>query len=98
MIIWKRALALGFVSWLIPFVAAFPLFPIKASNAALYSTLLNLIGLANLAWLLGVYFRHRKIAFTRGSHHRYALDCDESCARRAILLRPAAYERFAILV
>jgi hypothetical protein len=61
MILWTRGLALGLVSWSIPFVLAFPLFPLKAHNAPLYSTLLNLIGLATTAWMLSVYFRVRKI-------------------------------------
>src|SRR5215475_15518044 len=62
MLNWKRAIAVGFVSWLIPFVIAFPLFRIKASNASLYSTILTLIGLASVAWLLRFYFSDRKIA------------------------------------
>ena len=60
MLHWKRAVTLGSVSWLIPFVLAFPLFSIKAHNAPLYNSLLQLIGLFTGAWLINVYFAGRR--------------------------------------
>src|SRR5262249_39231364 len=44
----------------LPFALSFPLFPIKASNAALYNSVLQLIGLATGAWLLNRYFASRR--------------------------------------
>jgi hypothetical protein len=63
MILWKRAAVFGFVSWLIPFALSFLLFPLKTANAPLYSSLLNLIGLATTAWMLYAYFRGRIISW-----------------------------------
>jgi hypothetical protein len=59
---WKRALALGFVSWLIPFVLGFILFPIKQSNAPLFGTLMGLAVLLTAGLLLNVYFRSRAVS------------------------------------
>ena len=50
MIDWKRAAVLGFLSWLIPFVA-FPLLPLKRANAPLFATLMMLIVLLTAAAL-----------------------------------------------
>jgi hypothetical protein len=42
MILWKRAALLGFLSWMIPFVISFLLFPLKKPNAPLFGTLMGL--------------------------------------------------------
>jgi uncharacterized membrane protein YpjA len=62
MILWKRAAVLGLLSWLIPFVISFLLFPLKKPNAALFETLMNLILLLTGGALLSVYFRNRPVA------------------------------------
>lgn len=59
---WKRAALLGFVSWLIPFLISFLLFPIKKSNAPLYDTLMTLVILLTAGALFQLYFRARPIA------------------------------------
>src|SRR5579863_3911654 len=61
MLRWKMALILGFMSWLIPFVLSFMLYPIKAFNSPLYNNILSLIGLATGALLLNVYFKARPV-------------------------------------
>ena len=38
---WKRALALGFLSWLLPFAIGFVLFPLKQINAPLLETFMS---------------------------------------------------------
>jgi hypothetical protein len=62
MILWRRAAALGLLSWLIPFAISFLLFPVKASNAALFESLMNLVLLLTGGALLSVYFRSRPVA------------------------------------
>ena len=62
MILWNRAAVLGLLSWLIPFVISFLLFPLKKPNAALFETLMNLILLLTGGALLSVYFRNRPVA------------------------------------
>lgn len=62
MILWKRAVLLGFFSWLVPFVVSFIVFPLKKSNAPLFSTLMNLVVLLTGAALLNHYFRNRSVS------------------------------------
>ncbi len=62
MILWKRAAVLGLLSWLIPFVISFLLFPLKQPNAALFETLMNLALLLTGGALLSDYFRNRPVA------------------------------------
>ena len=54
---WKRALALGFVSWLLPFAFGFALFPLKQRNAPLFETLMALAIIFTAALLARPYFR-----------------------------------------
>jgi len=61
MILWKRAVLLGVISWLIPFVVSFILFPLK-QNAPLFSTLMGLVVLLTGAALLHRYFRNRSVS------------------------------------
>jgi hypothetical protein len=61
MILWIRALLLGFFSWLIPFAISFFLFPMKKSNAPLFSTLMYLVELLTAGILLILYFRIRSL-------------------------------------
>ena len=53
---WKRALLLGFLSWLIPFLLAFPIFPLKRSNAPLFATIMTLVIVLTAGILLRVYY------------------------------------------
>jgi len=54
---WKRALGLGFLSWLAPFVFAFLVFPLKQTNAPLFDTVMSLVLIATAALLGRRYFR-----------------------------------------
>ncbi|MGA2908711.1 MAG: hypothetical protein ABSE36_13495 [Terracidiphilus sp.] len=56
-----RAILLGLLSWLIPFVISFAAFPLKKSNAPLFSTLMYLIVLVTAGLLLVWYFRKRVV-------------------------------------
>ena len=54
---WKPALALGFLSWLLPFVFSFLAFPLKRASPPLFDTAMA-IALIAVAGLLGRrYFR-----------------------------------------
>jgi hypothetical protein len=57
-----RAILLGLLSWVIPFVVSFALFPLKKSNAALFSTLMYLVVLVTAGGLLNLYFRKRAVS------------------------------------
>jgi hypothetical protein len=61
MILWKRAARLGLVSWAIPFMVSFLLFPLKKSNAPLFGTSMDLVVLLTGAALLKRYFRDRPV-------------------------------------
>ena len=54
---WKRALALGFLSWLFPFIGGFAAFPLKRVDPALFDTVMALILLITAALLAARYFR-----------------------------------------
>ena len=56
-----RAVWIGLLSWFIPFLAGFILFPVKKTNAPLFSTLMYLIVLATAGLLLIWYFRKRAV-------------------------------------
>ena len=62
MILWKRAALLGVMSWLIPFVISFILFPLNQWNAPLFGTLMGLVVLLTGAVLLHRYFRNRSVS------------------------------------
>ena len=62
MILWKRALVLGFLSWLAPLAISFPLFPLKQTNAPLFETLMGLVTLLTAGILLGRYFRGQPVS------------------------------------
>jgi hypothetical protein len=57
-----RALLLGLFSWLIPFLISFFVFPLKKSNAPLFSTVMYLVVLATAGVLLMFYFRRRTVS------------------------------------
>ncbi len=57
-----RAILLGLLSWFIPFVVGFLLFPVKKSNAPLFSSLIYLIVLVTAGFLLFWYFRKRAVS------------------------------------
>ncbi len=58
---WLRAVLLGLLSWAIPFLISFFAFPLKKTNAPLFSTFMFLIVLLTAGALLPVYFRNRRI-------------------------------------
>src|SRR5690348_16986577 len=62
MIAWKRAAVLGLASWMIPFLLAFPLFPLKKSNGPLFESSMALIVLLTAGALFSLYFRGRAIS------------------------------------
>jgi uncharacterized membrane protein YpjA len=62
MILWRRALLLGFLSWLIPFVISFVVFPVKRSNAPLFATIMTLVVLLTAGILFAHYFRGKAVA------------------------------------
>jgi hypothetical protein len=61
MLLWKRAALLGCLSWLIPFVVSFVVFPLKKVNAPLFGTSMDLVVLVTGAALLNRYFRSRPV-------------------------------------
>ena len=61
MIRWKRAAALGLLSWAIPFAISFLLFPLKQSNAPAFQTLMGLVVLLTAGALLKLNFRGRPL-------------------------------------
>ena len=54
---WKRAVGLGFASWLIPFACGFAAFPLKKVNAPLFATVMALIVLETAGVMFQLYFR-----------------------------------------
>ena len=62
MVLWKRAGLLGFLSWMIPFIVSFIVFPLKKANAPLFGTLMSLVVLLTGAALLNRYFRDRPVS------------------------------------
>ena len=62
MIRWTRATLLGFLSWLIPLIVSFAIFPVKQSNAPLFQNLMNVAGLLTGGVLFLRYFRERKVS------------------------------------
>jgi hypothetical protein len=54
---WKRGLALGSLSWLLPFVFSMPLLPLKQANPPLFQAVMALAVMAVAAMLARRYFR-----------------------------------------
>ena len=54
---WKRALGLGFLSWLLPFAISFAVFPLKGANPPLFDTVMSLVVVTTAAVLARRYFR-----------------------------------------
>jgi len=61
MIPWKRVTLLGLLSWLVPFVISFLVFPLKKTNAPLFETLMSVVTLMTAAVLLPRCFRNRAV-------------------------------------
>ena len=57
-----RAVLFGLLSWFIPFVVPIRLFPLKKTNAPLFSTLMYLVVLVTAGALLNFYFRKRAVS------------------------------------
>lgn len=62
-----RALLFGLLSWLIPFVVSFAAFPLKKTNAPLFSTVMDLVVLLSAGAMLSAYFAHRKIPLSEAA-------------------------------
>jgi len=62
MITWTRAIWIGFLSWLIPFVAGFAAFPVKKINGPLFSSIMYLVVLVTAGALLHLYFRKHSVS------------------------------------
>ena len=62
-----RAILFGLLSWFIPFVTGFALFPLKKSNASLFSTLMYLVVLVTAGALLNFYFRKRAVSVRKSA-------------------------------
>jgi uncharacterized membrane protein YpjA len=60
MLRWGRVLLLGFLSWLIPFVVSFVVFPLKKTNSPLFSTLMTLVVILTAGILFPICFRGRR--------------------------------------
>ena len=56
---WKRALILGLLSWLLPFVFSFLVYPVKQANASLVETIMSVAVILVAALLARRYFRDR---------------------------------------
>ena len=59
---WKKALGLGFLSWLLPFAVSFAVFPLKHAVPALFDTVMDITVLASAVLLTRAYFRHTPVA------------------------------------
>ena len=66
MILWKRALMLGGLSWLIPLAISMPLFALKQANAPLFEAAMTLVVLLVAGVLLRSYFRERTLSIREG--------------------------------
>lgn len=62
MILLKRAVVLGMLSWLIPFAISFLVFPLKQASAPLFDTAMALVVVLTAGVLFRSYFRHRPVA------------------------------------
>lgn len=60
---YKLALLYGFLVWLIPFVVAFLIFPIRTSNRALFESIMPVVVTMCVVFLLVFYFRKVKADF-----------------------------------
>jgi hypothetical protein len=54
---WKRALALGFLSWLVPFAISFCIYPLKKASEPLFETAMSLVLVGVGGGLSRRYFR-----------------------------------------
>jgi len=54
---WRRAAGLGFLSWFLPFVFSFAVFPLKHASPALFDTVMALALIVTGALLARRYFR-----------------------------------------
>jgi hypothetical protein len=61
MIPWKRTLSLGLLSWLVPFLISFLVFPLKKANPPLFETLMSVVTSMTAAVLLPQCFRSRAV-------------------------------------
>ena len=56
----KKAIRYGVIVWLIPFVVAFAIFPIRESNRALFESIMPVVVVAAAVALAIRYLRHSK--------------------------------------
>ena len=61
MLVWKRALGLGVLAWLVPFLLSFALSTLRQTSAALFATVMFLAVVVTSGALLVYYFRRRTV-------------------------------------
>ncbi len=54
----KKAFLSGFLVWLIPFLAAFPIFPLKTEHPLVFKTLMSVILVITTVWISQRYWTH----------------------------------------
>jgi hypothetical protein len=62
MVAWTRAVWIGLLSWLIPFVISFFAYRLEKTNATLFHTVMYLVVLITAGVLLRLYFRKRTVS------------------------------------
>lgn len=60
---YKLALLYGFLIWLIPFIVAFLIFPIKTSNRALFESIMPVVVTISVVLFSVLYFGKSKTSF-----------------------------------
>lgn len=62
----KRMWVYGFLIWLVPFVAAFVIFPWRESNRALFESAMAVILTGVTMWLTLQYFKNKQVRWWEG--------------------------------
>ncbi len=62
----KKALLFGFLVWLVTFLAAFALFPVRVANRPLFESLIPVVLAAVTVLFAGRYFRHVEATAAEG--------------------------------
>ena len=57
---WAKILLLGFISWVIPFVASFPMFPLMRSDEVFFKTIMIVVGGLTGMGVIIYYFKDIK--------------------------------------
>ncbi|MHC4445003.1 MAG: hypothetical protein ACYTF1_00900 [Planctomycetota bacterium] len=62
---YKKALLLGFLVWLLPFVISFLVFPLKSSDRALFESIMPVAVAVSVVFFAVLYFRKVSEGFVR---------------------------------